>query len=195
MRPKVVLVILLAGAAGLAGLLFLKKMLTARPPTVPVPIAQSAVPAPANVAPALQISPLTNISPATSHAAPAAIVPRIAVTTDAVAASDADYVQKKIDRLQALQANDDEASLNEILAELTNTNPVIRHEAIEATIQFGGHTAVPVLRDLAARTSDSDEKKELLDAADFLELPTLTEIRAQNPNVKTVPPQPAPVQP
>jgi hypothetical protein len=189
MRPKVVLVILLAGAAGLAGLLFLKKMLTARPQTAPVPITQSAVPAPAIISPALQISP------ATSHAAPAAIVPRIAVTTNAVAVPDADYVQKKIDRLQALQANDDDASLNEILAELTNTNPVIRHEAVEATIQFGGHTAVPVLRDLAARTSDPDEKKELLDAADFLELPTLTEIRAQNPNVKIAPPQPAPVQP
>jgi hypothetical protein len=198
MRPKVALIILLAGAAGLAGLLFLKKMMAARPQITPVPIAQSTVPPPATSPAIPQISPVINISLATNYVAPAApvaIVPRITADTNMVAAPDADYVQKKIDRLQELQVNDDDASLKEILAELTNPNPTIRHEAIEATIQFGGHTAVPVLRDLAARTSDPDEKKELQDAADFLELPSLTEIRAQNPNVKIAPPPPAPVQP
>jgi hypothetical protein len=47
MRPKVVLVILLGEAAGLAGLFFLKPTMVARPQTAPVPSAQTAVPSPA----------------------------------------------------------------------------------------------------------------------------------------------------
>lgn len=109
-------------------------------------------------------------------AAPAAPVP---ATTPEVAVESAPSVDDQIDRLQDLQANDDDASLQAILKELTNTNQLVRHAAIEATIQFGGHTAVPVLQDLAAHTSDPDEKQELLDAAEFLALPTLSEARAE----------------
>jgi hypothetical protein len=185
MRPKIVIIVLLAGAAGLAGIFFLKH-LGDRPPPEPVASVQPAVSAPAPSPAPPQVSPATNslvvVVPVTTPTPP-----RIAARTNAVTAPDADSIQKKIDRLQELQANDDAASLKEILAELTNTNKTIRHEAIEATIQFGGHTAVPVLRDLASRTWDPGEKKELLDAADFLELPTLTEIRAQNPNAKIIP--------
>jgi len=88
-------------------------------------------------------------------------------------------IQEQIDRLVDLQFNHDDASLQAILNELTNSNPIIRHEAIEATIQFGGHRSVPVLRDLAARTVDPDEQKELLEAAEFLALPTLSEVKDQ----------------
>ena len=105
-----------------------------------------------------------------------------------VTGPDAEYLQAQIDRLEELESNDDDASLQAILKELTNTNPIIRHVAIEATIQFGGHTAVPILQGLAARTWDPQEKKELLDAAEFLALPTLSEVRAENANAKILPP-------
>ena len=105
-----------------------------------------------------------------------------------VTGPDAEYLQAQIDRLEDLESKDDDASLQAILKELTNTNAIIRHVAIEATIQFGGHTAVPILQGLAARTWDPQEKKELLDAAEFLALPTLSEVRAENANVKILPP-------
>jgi len=97
------------------------------------------------------------------------------------------YIQQQIERLQELQAGDDEASLQAILAQLTNQNREVRHAAIEATIQFGGHSAVPILRNLAEFTQDAAEKRELLDAADFLDLPTVKEIREQNLNAQQSP--------
>ena len=105
-------------------------------------------------------------------------------TTPQVVGENAEYLQATINHLEELMMNDDDASLQAILKELTNTNAIIRHEAIEATIQFGGHTAVPVLQGLAARTWDPNEKKELLDAAEFLTLPSWSEVKAQNPGMK-----------
>ena len=178
MRPKIVITVLIVGLAGLAVIFWLKPA-AKQPETVPNP-------------PSVAIAPVTNLSAAavipviSSNNAPA-IAQRKPVNpfiTPRATGLDAEFLQKKMDRLEELQANDDDASLQEILAELTNTNRLIRHAAIEATIQFGGHKAVPILQGLAARTWDEGEKKELLEAAEFLSLPTLTEIRAQNPNFK-----------
>jgi type III secretory pathway component EscV len=93
-------------------------------------------------------------------------------------------IEAKIDRLKNLQFEDDAASLAEILAELRNPNPKIRHEAIEATCQFQSRSAIPVLEALAAETADPAEKKELLDAAEFLKLPTYTEFMAAKKKAK-----------
>ena len=93
-------------------------------------------------------------------------------------------MQARLDKLRELQSNDDAASLQAILAELANSDKTIRSAAVEATIQFGSRDAIPVLKDFAARTADPAEKKQLLDAADFLKLPTLTEIHAQNAAAK-----------
>ncbi len=176
MRPKIVIILLLAGVAGLAVILFLKP--TAKQP----PIAEAVVAPPAAPAP----------EPKTAHVAfhrptpPAAVNPGepIPFTIPAATGPDAAEVQAQIDRLAELQANDDDASLQAILKELTNENQLVRHAAIEASIQFGGHSAVPVLKDLAERTTDPDEKKELLDAAEFLALPTLSEARAEKAQEK-----------
>src|SRR5271156_2943100 len=106
MRPKVVLIILLAGAAGLAGLFFLKQLMTSRPQPTTAPVAQSTLPIPLTSPAVPQASSFTNISPVTNHAAPAApvaIVPGIATGTNAVIALDTDYIQQKTDRLQELE--------------------------------------------------------------------------------------------
>ena len=164
-------------------------------PPVAVAIVQpSAAPvAPQEIKPvAPQISQtVTTVNPAVT-VNPVATLPPAAVSPASDAASNADDIQAHIDKLQELQANDDAASLQAILSELTNSDKTIRAAAVESTIQFGNRDAIPVLKDLAARTGDPGEKKELLDAADFLALPTLTEIHAQNPDAKMIPP---PVQP
>ena len=70
--------------------------------------------------------------------------------------------------------NNDPASLSNILADLTYPDKKVREAAIEAAKQFGSTNAIPVLKDLAAHDEDPEEKAALLEAADFLSLPSLT---------------------
>ena len=112
--------------------------------------------------------------------------------TNAQAEAHEAMVQAEIDKLTELQANDDADSLHAILADLTNSDKEIRAAAVESTIQFGSRDAIPVLKDLAARTQDPDEKKALLDAADFLALPKMNEPdqpgeQSQMPNAASPP--------
>jgi hypothetical protein len=103
------------------------------------------------------------------------------------------YVERRTSELQDLSANNDAASLETILSELTNRDREIRHAAIEATMQFGSRDAIPRLLETAAQTEDPAEKTELQKAADYLKLPSLTEVLAQQKNQQTplkIPPQP-----
>ena len=190
MRPPIVIALLLVGLAGFGGILLLKKLITPAPPaTISVAQPPAAPAAPQEFKPVAPQIPhaATNILPMAA-VKPAAPVPPVAVrTADDPAKNEAD-IQAHIDRLETLQGNDDAESLQAILSELTNSDKTIRAAAVESTIQFGSRDAIPVLKDLAARTGDPVEKKQLVDAADFLALPTLTEIRAQNPNIKIIPP-------
>ena len=173
MRLKIILPLALA-AALIPALLFLKPA----PPPEPAETADLTAPA----APASTASTAVPVRPIASPAAPDP-VPTVAAplpaTADAEAEKEAAEIQAKIDRLEDLQANDDAESLHAILNELTDSNRVVRHAAIEATTQFRDRAAIPVLTDLAARTTDPEEKQELLDAVEFLTLPTYTEVMAE----------------
>jgi HEAT repeat protein len=72
--------------------------------------------------------------------------------------------------------NDDPASLSSILADLTNSEKEIREAAIEATEQFGSTNAIPILKNLAANDADPKEKAALLDAANFISLPSIFDV-------------------
>ena len=174
MRLKIILPLALA-AALIPALLFLKPA----PPPAPAETADLTAYLTAPAAPASTAVP---VRPIASPAAPAP-VPTVAAplpaTADAEAEKEAAEIQAKIDRLEDLQANDDAESLHAILNELTDSNRVIRHAAIEAATQFRDRAAIPVLTDLAARTTDPEEKQELLDAVEFLTLPTYTEVMAE----------------
>jgi len=83
-------------------------------------------------------------------------------------------IDAEVDRLQEWSLNNDPASLSNILADLTYPEKKVRGEAIEAAKQFGSTNAIPVLKGLAAHDEDPEEKAALLEAADFLSLPSLT---------------------
>lgn len=102
-------------------------------------------------------------------------------TNSVVNANPATSPSRTVAELQLLAMNHDADSLKTILAELTNPNAEIRAAAREAAVQFGDRSAAPVLRAAAATTEDLDEKKALLDAADFLELPPLEVRPSTNP--------------
>lgn len=84
-------------------------------------------------------------------------------------------VDARIEHLDKLSANDDEASLHVILSELTNSDARIRKAALEATIQFDSTNAIPTLKQVAETAQDPVEKQELLDAAKFLSLPSIAQ--------------------
>ncbi len=184
MRPKVVITVLLLGLAGVAAIYFLKPA-GSRPPAE-VAAASAPVAPPAKVSPTVLPQPVTPsvVAPvATPAPVKIEVAPSEPTNTAPVAAvavnAEAAAVQAKINRLEELQANYDAESLREILGELINTNRDIRHAAIEATTQFRDRAAIPVLAELAAQTSNPQEKQELLDAVEFLKLPTYTEVMAQ----------------
>lgn len=190
MRIKIVLAMLLAGVAGLAGILILNRLVApVQPAATPVALEPAAPPAAPPVQTANQRAALTPKK---------TVVPDETVDTNALAEAHEAAVQAQIDKLQELQANDDAQSLRAILDELTNPEKEVREAAIEATIQFGSRDAIPVLKDLASRFGDEEDRKEMLDAAEFLALPTMTEAQAANSGAGIIQPQvpsPAPEPP
>ena len=196
MRPKIVIVVLLVGIAGIATIFWLKHAATPVQPAAPVIASQEAAPAvpptsiTSNATPAKPVATFANAPVEKTISRPAADTNALAETHDAM-------VQAEVDKLTELQANDDAASLHAIMADLTNSDKEIRAAAVESTIQFGSRDAIPVLQDLAARTTDPGEKKDLLDAADFLALPTLSEAREESRKAKmqnVAPPDASPAQ-
>jgi len=182
MRPKIVILVLLAGLAGITGIVLIKHQASPLVPVATKEIQAVAPPAapvikndePMAASPVIPTPVAVAVPPAVTNPAP--VLPVVA-DLETNAAHEAE-VQAQIDKLQDLQANDDPASLKAILTELGNSDQEVRAAAVEATIQFGDRSAIPVLKDLAATTTDSGEKKALLDAAEFLSLPTMTEVRA-----------------
>jgi hypothetical protein len=87
--------------------------------------------------------------------------------------------QVSAEQLIQLSMNNDSASLQTILGQLRNPDRDMRKAALEATIQFGSRDALPSLADAAQQTADASEKAEILAAAEFLKLPSLSEVLAQ----------------
>jgi hypothetical protein len=89
------------------------------------------------------------------------------------------HVARRVAELQDLGMEDDPESLKAILSELANPEPEIRQAAVDASVQFGSRDAIPRLLDAAARTDDPEEKSAILEAVEFLKMPTLAEAMAQ----------------
>ena len=88
-------------------------------------------------------------------------------------------VSERSAELMALAMNNDPNARDMLLSELQNPDKDIRSAAIDALIQLGDRSAVPRMRQLADRMQDPDEKADMLAAADFLDLPALTDFLAQ----------------
>ena len=98
------------------------------------------------------------------------------------------YVEQRVAELSDLGAQDDTASLDAILSELTNRDPDIRKAALDAAIQFGSRDAIPKLTEAASQTDDVHEKTALYNAIEFLQLPSVSELQTNQGPV--VPRQP-----
>ena len=176
MRPKVVAVILLLAAVilGIALLIpraFHHEQVTGAPENVPVAKTLARVSSQKEIsAPA---------PPAVTNA-PAAIA-IVAIVPAVKDKNYAEYVQERVAELTVLAMNDDSNSFNIIWSELSNPDREIRAGALEAVIQFGDHSVSPRLRELAAQTQDPAEQAAILEAADYLDLPPITDLPRKQP--------------
>jgi hypothetical protein len=92
-----------------------------------------------------------------------------------------EYVEQRSAQLMELAMNDDQGSLNAILSEMTNSDSALRKAALRAAVEFDDRGVIPRLRQIASETEDPGEKKAILDAVNYLSLPTLTEYLQQHP--------------
>jgi hypothetical protein len=88
------------------------------------------------------------------------------------------YVAARIGQLQELAMEDDPESLDVILSELINRDPEIRKAAVEAAVQFGSRDAISKLEEASLQTDDPKERAAIVEAIEFLKLPSLTEVKA-----------------
>lgn len=159
MRPRFVVGLLLLALLVLGGALFLKQHLGNVAPAAPEMAS----------APAVITNTVTSLPPpAEPPPIPAAPVVTNAPTDDERQAA----IEAETDRLQQWSMNDDPASLSNILADLTSSDKEIRDAAIDAVKQFGSPDAIPTLKAVAAETADTEEQIALLEAANFLSLPS-----------------------
>ncbi len=125
-------------------------------------------------------------APAVAEAAPASadptpavgVVPTPGQSASTVPTVEEGSAQSPQARLWELSNRNDPESLRAILTELTSSDPLVRGAALTATRQFGSRDAIPYLAELADRTDDAREKVKILDAIDFLKMPSLTELRS-----------------
>jgi hypothetical protein len=183
MRRNIVLILVLLGLVAVVGLVLIQPKTVSQPskPSENGPNAALPNTAPAGVA--------SSGSAATSGAAPDSEPDQQVMAgagnktndspADSPEAKHQAYVEARGAELMDLGMNDDAQSLNTILSELNNRDPEIRKAAVEATVQFGSRDAIPNLMDAAAQTDDPQEKAEIMEAIQFLKLPTLSEAAAQ----------------
>ena len=161
MRPKVVfgLVVLLLAFIAAAFLLKSRKE-NPVPPTTETPATSEVV----------------NASPPPMPLSQPTAPPHVLTDEERQSAIDAE-----VSRLQDWSMNDDPASLSNILADLTSPEKDIREAAIEAAKQFGSTNAIPALKTAAVNSTNTDEQIEMLQAAEFLTLPSISDLPPPTP--------------
>lgn len=159
MRPKVVATILILVALLIGATVFLKSRSIPPTESVKPPVASNPAPQPPP-APA----PVVEAAPVPPPPAPA---PKVAMTED----ERQTVIDAEKNKLLEWEANSDSVSYSNILKDLSYPEREVRYAAIEALKQFDDTNAIPVLKDLATKTADLDEARELLDAAKFISLP------------------------
>jgi hypothetical protein len=85
-------------------------------------------------------------------------------------------IRAKKSEINQLADRGDAAALDAILDQLNQPEREVRQAALAATMRLDNRAAIPRLKQVADATEDAEEKKSLLDAADYLALPSPAEI-------------------
>lgn len=189
MRPKFAIFVIMTAGILVGGLLFLKQQMNrsgqAAPPAFP---ADQEIPkkiAPANIPrdreatktppPAVesltvdQTNLVTNV-PLTADS------PSFGEATNDLQIMSQTTINLEVTRLLELSRSSDPQSLPALFEAVNSPNPTIREAALEGIKGKGDTNAIALLKNLAAQKSpDSIQRKELMDAAAFLALPSASD--------------------
>jgi hypothetical protein len=86
-----------------------------------------------------------------------------------------EFVRRRTAELNGLAMQNSPEAHQQIVDELKNPDKEIRKAALEALKQANDRSVVPQMQQLAGQTDDPGEKQAILDAIDFINLPSLTE--------------------
>ena len=169
MRPKFVITLLCV--AGLIILLALLAKQQPLPKPLPAAVAlpetvAAPVPDPAPELPSLVVTPAP--LPVSPSRPPVAVLSQ----EDRVA-----MVATEIARINAVIGKNDPDSEALVLSELTNSEPQVRDLAVAAVKQLGDRSVIPALTNLAMTIADYDQRHAVMEAANFLALPTISEVQ------------------
>jgi len=141
-------------------------------------------------APVASRPPLPPAAPAASAVSPAGAVAenRAAEAPGPVTPPAATGTEQALQRIESAVVTYDAASLPVIAPYLTHADPELRLAAREGLLQMGLSEAVPLLREAAGKLKDPREAILLLDAADFLELPSVSSTAGKKRRAHPVPP-------
>ena len=164
MRPKVILGLTLFAVLLIGVALLMKRARNTTPPvtvvtTTPAPQTESELP------------PMSVSQP---------IAPTHVLTDEEHQAA----IDAEVSRLQDWSMSNDPVSLSNILADLTSPEKDIREAAIEAAKQFDSTNAIPALKAAAVNSTNTDEQIEMLQAAEFLTLPSISDLPPPTPEQK-----------
>ena len=190
MRPKVIFAIVLCGLLALAGLLVLRSHSRSDAGTEGARNTSDDATAGSSYDASLGgvISGAgSSKKPAAPPRLPAPAARRLyANRTESASAMDGltaeqqeDAVNQRIIELSELATRDDSASLGVLLSELTNDNADIRRAALDGVMQSGNLEAIPALQQLAERSVDPQQKREIAEAIEFLTLPSISDLAAR----------------
>jgi hypothetical protein len=154
MRPKIVILILLVAI----GLLALAAVMNRRKPTAePPPPEVTELPPPAPMA-------TTKVQPNLADTNAMAITEQLREAEMA----------KQLDEVRELQAEGwaSPTTTSLLLSKITNQEPEVRKAAVEALVQLHATDAVPGLEQALAHLENPRDKVTVMDAIDYLKLPT-----------------------
>jgi hypothetical protein len=172
LRPKVVIAILSIALGVLGILAWISRDSRPQPDAVP------AEHSPADANPALVV-------PAAKPANAGWIAPSVAANagTATAAGSENEYdklVDTRCAELKAMAMQNDPQAHQQIVDELQNADKNIRQAALEALKQADDRSVVPRMQQMADQTNDPARKQEILDAIEFINLPSLSEYLHQH---------------
>jgi hypothetical protein len=163
MRAKVILSASALALAVLLPALYFHFKSDSPPPAVEQPVASADNAAPAGLPPILK-----SAQPHAQDGLPA----RPSGPASLTGSAHDDYVLERKAQLVDMGMSDNPANLKTILSELENPEPEIRQAALSAAIDFGSKDAIPVLQNEMAYATDPQEKVDIKNAIEFLQLPS-----------------------
>jgi len=85
--------------------------------------------------------------------------------------------QERVEELIQLALEDDPAKHEPVYEAVLSSDEELRDGAIEALVQFVGPSALPRMKQMLTQLSSPEAKAELQEAIEFLELPSIEDVR------------------